>query len=173
MELLDTIYKRKSVRDFLPDKMISADIINKIIVAGIQAPSGKNSQPWNFVVIDNNEMIGKLSEYSEYKKTIIDASCLIFVYLDKKRSYDLKKDILAIGACIENMLLAACDYEIACCWNGDILKNYDRINDILMIPSSYEVMAMICLGIENTKITRFLKKTKRKDVDSTIIKWIS
>lgn len=169
MDLLETIYKRRSIRNFVPGGVILSDVVKNIIDAGIRAPSGKNGQPWNFAVIDNKKVIDKISEYSRYKNTISNSSCLILVYLDKNRSYDLKKDTLAIGACVENMLLTACNYDIACCWNGDILSNADSVNDILEISDSYELMAMICLGIEDTKITKYLKKTNRKNVDSTIL----
>ena len=49
METYDAIYKRRSIRKYkisdIPD-----DVIEKILLAGLQAPSSKNKQPWKFVV---------------------------------------------------------------------------------------------------------------------------
>lgn len=45
----DTIYNRRSIRKYKPDK-VSVDILNKILDAGRVAPSGKNKQPWKFLV---------------------------------------------------------------------------------------------------------------------------
>ncbi|MDR1586585.1 MAG: nitroreductase family protein [Treponema sp.] len=59
MNILDAIINRKSIRKFL-SKDVDRDIINKIIEAGILAPSPKNRQPWKFIVVTNenkSEMI--------------------------------------------------------------------------------------------------------------------
>ena len=45
----DAIYNRRSIRKYKPDK-VSVDILNKILDAGRVAPSGKNKQPWKFLV---------------------------------------------------------------------------------------------------------------------------
>jgi nitroreductase len=58
-ELLELVKTRRSVREFtshpVPDEMI-----DKIIEAARWAPSGANSQPWEFVVITNQETKGRM-----------------------------------------------------------------------------------------------------------------
>lgn len=54
MDLLETIYTRRSIRKFKPDP-ISKDLIKKIIEAGLRAPSSKNSCPWYFLVLEGKE----------------------------------------------------------------------------------------------------------------------
>ena len=60
MKNLDFIYNRKSVRKFKD----SEDII-KMLDAAIHAPSPKNQQTWHFVVIQNKELINKISDIVE------------------------------------------------------------------------------------------------------------
>ena len=50
MNIIDAISNRRSVRKFA-DKDIGRDILEKILRAGINAPSPKNTQPWKFVVV--------------------------------------------------------------------------------------------------------------------------
>lgn len=50
MNTIDAIEKRRSVRKFL-EKKIPDDVLIKILNAGIEAPSGKNRQPWKYIVI--------------------------------------------------------------------------------------------------------------------------
>lgn len=45
----NAIYNRRSIRKYKPDK-VSIDIVNEILDAGRAAPSGKNKQPWKFLV---------------------------------------------------------------------------------------------------------------------------
>jgi nitroreductase len=61
MEFFKTIENRRSVRSYLPKK-VGQSQINKIINAGLLAPSSKNSQPWKFFVIKNKKLIDKLGD---------------------------------------------------------------------------------------------------------------
>ena len=64
MKKLDFIYNRKSIRKFKNDKVSKEDIV-KMLDAAIHAPSPKNQQTWHFVVIQNNELISKISDIVE------------------------------------------------------------------------------------------------------------
>ena len=64
MKNLDFIYNRKSIRNFKNDEVPREDIV-KILDAAIHAPSPKNQQTWHFVVIQNNELISKISDIVE------------------------------------------------------------------------------------------------------------
>lgn len=108
VEIMEAIYQRKSTRNYRNIK-ISNIVLEEIICAGIQAPSPKNDQPWNFVVVVNKEKKEKIADILEqqlrklkeendnkriYRKDIIsafqsvkilrEASVVIFVYLNNK-----------------------------------------------------------------------------------------
>jgi nitroreductase len=57
MDTLTALSQRRSIRKFL-NKEIDNKIIEKILEAGIMAPSSKNSQPWKFVVVTNKDKDG-------------------------------------------------------------------------------------------------------------------
>ena len=72
---MELIKKRRSVREFT-DQEISDSDIQKILEAGVAAPSAKNQQPWEFIVIKDKTILNKLSEtlsplYAKSKVTII------------------------------------------------------------------------------------------------------
>lgn len=52
--VIKTIEDRRSIRRYKED-MISIEIINEVIKAGMMAPSGKNKQPWRFIVVGGNQ----------------------------------------------------------------------------------------------------------------------
>jgi nitroreductase len=52
---LELVQRRRSVREFKPD-MVSDELIDKILEAAHWAPSGANSQPWEFVIVKNPEL---------------------------------------------------------------------------------------------------------------------
>ncbi len=143
--MFDLIKSRRSVRKFTVQK-VSDDIIDQIITAGIRAPSGKNNQPWKFAVIRDQELKKKLSCQTIYGKIILNAPVCIVVFLDQDRVYNLTKDIQAIGACIQNMLLAIHSSGLGGVWLGEILNNRKKVEQILEAPDNLELMAVVVLG---------------------------
>ncbi|MCM1187140.1 MAG: nitroreductase family protein [Lachnoclostridium sp.] len=136
---------RKSCRKFLSKPISMQDIYT--ILAGAQwAPSGKNGQPWRFVIVKESKTKNKIANCSIYKEWMTEADIFIVVYLDKKNSYNYKKDLQAIGAAIENICLQASAMDIGTCWIGEILEKEADINKIINVPKTYELMAVICVG---------------------------
>jgi nitroreductase len=144
-KVIDTIYKRRSVREFT-EKPISREDINIILNAGRWAPSGLNNQPWRFIVIRNRETILKLSECTHYTGIVAGAPLLIAVFLDTEASYNWTKDVEAIGAAIQNMLLSSCELGLGGVWLGEILNQKENVNSILECPSKLELMAVLAIG---------------------------
>ena len=62
MDFLDVMRKRRSCRAFDPAKLVSREDLLKIVEAGRLSPSGCNSQPWKFIVIDSAEAKAKLCD---------------------------------------------------------------------------------------------------------------
>jgi nitroreductase len=54
MELRQAITERKSIRVFKPDP-VPRELIEKVLAAGMLAPSSAKMQPWDFVVIGGEE----------------------------------------------------------------------------------------------------------------------
>lgn len=166
MSVSSLIRKRRSIRVF-SDRAVENNKLRKILEAGRWAPSGLNNQPWRFVLIQNRDIKDKLSEFTEYSYIIKRANCVILVFLDKKNSYNFIKDVQAIGACIENMLLCSYDLGIGSCWMGEILNQKTKVNKFLKIKSQHELMAAIALGYYKKR-----PKSRRICLDKLIIKEI-
>lgn len=159
LTLLEGIEKRRSVRSY-QDKPVSNDLIRKILNFGILAPSAKNKQPWNFIVIqDNKELKDKIADLMIEKahlsnkidptiiataNTIKEAPVLILVFNKFKEEHFLS-NTLSIGACIENMLLAATYFQIGSLWIGN---TYIAENEIRTMFNKKEMSlaAAVALG---------------------------
>lgn len=173
MNTIETIYERHSCRRFCKNQIIDREIVRNILQVGIQAPSGKNIQPWRFIVVDDGKLIADIGALCVYSRFICDAASLIFVCMDTETSYDYKKDAMAIGACMQNMLLVACEHQLGSCWIGEILDREDDVRKIINIPPDRELMAVLALGIENIGATSRMKKTGRIDLNQKIDFWYS
>ncbi len=143
--VLEAILSRRSVREFTSSP-VSDELIAAILEAGRWAPSGLNNQPWRFIVVKNRATLNEMSKLTAYGKIIKNAPLVIAVFLDKNSMYDRTKDILGIGACIQNMLLAVHSLSLGGVWLGEILKNKEKVNALLNAPESLELMAVLAIG---------------------------
>ena len=62
MELYEAIYKRRIIRDF-KEKVVPEDILEKIINAGLQAPTHDHLRNWEFVIIQDKKDKGKVLQF--------------------------------------------------------------------------------------------------------------
>lgn len=153
MNTLDAIAQRRSIRKFKPDPL-PEEIQRAIIQAGMQAPSGKNRQPWRFIIVNQDqrpEMVRILREgiakekaegedpgSSEYSANIMErAPVTVFVFNPDGQSPWLAHsidqnftelvDTQSIGAAIQNMLLAAQELGVGSLWICDVFYAYQAL----------------------------------------------
>ena len=156
--MLDVIKSRRSIRRFTK-QAVDEKLVKEIIEAGTWAPSGLNNQPLKFVVVRSPAFKDKLAELTHYRTIIQDAPLCIAVFLDTALSYDRTKDVQAIGACMQNMLLAIHALGIGGVWLGEILKNSEKVKQLLGVSPALEFMAVVALGYPDEKnITAERKK---------------
>jgi len=143
--VLGAIRDRRTIRRYSSQK-VTEDFLLSILEAGRWAPSGKNSQPWRFILIQDPKAKEALSNHTRYGSIIAQASAAIAVFLDSQSGYDRVKDLQAIGACMQNMLLAAHSLGLGASWQGEILNGREEVERLLKVPPHFELMAVLTLG---------------------------
>lgn len=161
--MLEAIRKRRSVRRF-KKKSVSKALINTILEAARWAPSGLNNQPWRFMVL-RGENKDTMSQFTHYGHIIKNADILILVFLDKQASYNDEKDLMAIGAAIENMLLYIHSQNLGAVWLGEILNQRKKINAFLKLKPDLRLEAVIALGYP----AGMLKAGRRKPLKKLLV----
>ena len=117
MSFLELAKKRYSVRSYL-DRPVEKEKLLQVLEAARIAPSAVNKQPWNFIVVTNENTKNKIAETypREWFKT---APAVIVVCGDHSKSWKRKdgKDHCNIDvAAIDHMTLAATDLGLGTCW---------------------------------------------------------
>ena len=173
MNTLDAIAARRSIRKFKPDP-VPPELIETVLKAALQAPSGKNSQPWRWVVISGErraDMARCLREGLAQAKTrglgvgsadwsvkiMEQAPVTLFVFNrfglspwqphTVEQMIDAVVDVQSIGAAIQNLLLAAEDQGLGSLWICDVFYAYERICQWLGEPG--QLVAAVSLGYAN------------------------
>ena len=145
MNLLEGIYSRRSVRDFT-DEPVTREAVTEILTAGSWAPSGLNNQPWRFAIVQGVEKRNELARLTKYRRVIESAPVAIAVFCDREAMYNDMKDHQGIGACLQNMLLAAHALGLGAVWLGEIVKSAAEVRALLGLAESMELMAVVALG---------------------------
>ncbi|MEW6376913.1 MAG: nitroreductase family protein [Thermodesulfobacteriota bacterium] len=143
--VIRAIRTRRSIRQFTKES-VSDEILNQILESGLWAPSGKNNQPWKFAIVRDRTLKESLASLTHYGSTIENAPVCIAVFLDHSRVYDRVKDVQAIGACIQNMLLTIHSMGLGGVWLGEILKNKEKVGELLGASKDLELMAVVAFG---------------------------
>lgn len=151
IQLLNIIRSRRSIRKFKKDPVTDL-IINEILESGRWAPSGMNNQPWRFVVIKDKTFKEKLSALTNYSSIVSGSDFCVAVFYNSPAGYHREKDIMSIGACIQNMLIYAHHLGIGSVWLGEILKNKDKMGELLGVNQSNEFMALISFGYPDEEV---------------------
>ena len=160
-DLLNLIKSRRSVRNFVYKK-IDNDTIGAILECARWAPSGRNSQPWKVSIVSHPTVKRLIAENSKYGGIIESAYLNFVVFLDLERGYDRTKDVLAIGAFIQNMLLAIHAKGLGAVWIGEILKNKEKVSEIFKLsPDKFELMGVITCGLIDEALEKKEERERR------------
>ena len=164
MDILRTIKTRRSIRKF-QERKVPRKFLRMILEGGRWAPSGLNNQPWGFLLIEEKEKLRELARFTLCGEIIRAAPAVICVFLNTGESYDRDKDLMAVGAAVENMLLTISSLGLGGCWLGEILKRKKQAEKFLKIPGIFELAAVIALGYPEEK-----PRGQRKSLRQIVIK---
>ena len=142
---MNEIFIRRSIREFT-EKPVEKETIENILKAGMQAPSAKNQQAWEFIVAQAKEIKEKVSMMSPFSKLASKAAVLIVLLGNKDKMTVPEKWQQDFGFFILNMLLQIVKEGLGGVWLG-VYPTEDRVNylkEIFKIPDNIEPFGVIC-----------------------------
>ena len=114
------------------------------------------------MVIKDKRIKDGVAKFTKYAQIIKDAPIIICIFFDISDSYNRDKDIMAIGGCIQSMLLCAHSIGLGTCWLGEILNKKEEVERFLKTDSDYELIAVITVGFSDEQITKGCRKPLRE-----------
>ncbi|MDR1684801.1 MAG: nitroreductase family protein [Elusimicrobiota bacterium] len=147
METIEAIYKRRSIRKFT-DKPMTAQQIETLLKAAMMAPTGRNMQEWEFLVIQDRQTLSKMAELLPNGPMLKEAPCAIVICADMDIEMAAAFYAGDCGAAAQNILLAATDMGLGSVWLG-VQNNAERIEKVkkfFNLPKNIEPFNIIALG---------------------------
>ncbi|NTS76489.1 5,6-dimethylbenzimidazole synthase [Catenovulum sp. SM1970] len=167
------LYARRDVRSEFLATPIEDDVIQRILNAAHHAPSVGFMQPWDFIVIKNEQTRAKIkagfeqanaesaemfdeqrkSQYQKLKlEGILDAPLGICVTCDRSRTGDVvlgktikpEMDLYSTVCAVQNMWLAARAENLGLGWVS--ILHDEVLHDVLAIPNDIQIIGYMCIG---------------------------
>ena len=167
-EVIRNIKNRRSVRAF-SDRVIEKELLLEIADCARYAPSGMNGQPWNFCVIQDENIIKELAlciekDLGRAGYDFYRPNALIIVSCDRDSRFELQD-----GSCaLQNIFLAAASLGIGSVWINQLRNTCDseecrKILTGLGVPSNFRVVGAAPLGYPENEAA-FRVAEKKNDV---------
>ncbi len=141
MDAMVALTTRRSIRKYKPEP-VPREMLERIVNAGRLAPTARNVQPWEFVVVTDAARRARLAGISEFGKFIAQAPACIVV-LSQPTKYYLEDGCAATV----NILNAAAGLGLGSCWVAGDKKAYAA--DIVAAcgaPPEMKLVSMIAIG---------------------------
>lgn len=144
--MANTIFTRRSIRRFL-DKPVESEKLDRILKAGMQAPSAHNGQPWEFLVITEQNIKDAVSKMSPWAGMVAKAPVTIIVLgnIDTPNVRWIQQDL---SACTQNILLQIAEEGLGGCWMG-FYPDEERVkkcSEYFNLPKNIIPFSLIALG---------------------------
>lgn len=153
MKFIELAKKRSSIRSYKPDP-VPEDLLKEILTAGQLAPTAKNLQPFQFIVVTADPALDALAAaypapfFREAPVAIVICSEAEKGWVRNRHDNKNYTDVDCAIA-IDHMSLAATDLGLGSCWIG--AYNPDMVKSAMGLPDGVEPLAMLLIGYANAE----------------------
>ncbi len=168
-EFDDIIKRRKMIRQYIQDKPIPQEIVDKLIANAHRAPSAGHTQVQEFIIVQDPVIKEKLGEAALNQEQVYDAPLLIVVCANTSRSVNRygkrgREFYSIIDGAFASMLilLTAVNEGIGACFVGAFQD--DKVSEILELPKYVKPIGIIALGFPAEDPGKF----KRIDISKLV-----
>jgi nitroreductase len=150
MDVCEAIESRRAIRTFTGKKIPKSDL-EKMVDAGRLAPSARNEQRWDFIIVTQEEVLKQITSHFKTRRKFSPAddgkfdglSAIIAVIVDGSHDYWREDG----SATTQNILLAARDLGWGSCWiEGQMRSHEEELKKLLDVPEGLRILLFIALG---------------------------
>jgi nitroreductase len=147
MDTLEAIHTRRSVRAY-QDKPVPDELITKVLAAAMAAPSARNQQPWEFVVITDKSILESLPSINPFTQMALEAPLAILVCGNLKVESSPGYWVVDCSAATQNILLCAHALGLGAVWTGTYPneERMDGYTELLGLPEHILPHSLVVIG---------------------------
>lgn len=163
METWDAVNSRRNVREFT-DRPIEPSQLDRILEAGRRAPSSRNTQPWDFVVVTDRDQLRELSGVWRGGGHIAHAAAAVAIVISEAQDTGVVR--FDVGQASLQMMLVAADLGIGS--GHSAVGDHDLARQILDLPADRKVAVINDFGYPADRPLRPLRNHDRRPFDEVV-----
>lgn len=159
MNTIERLLGRRSIRKFKGEP-IDSTVLNNILEAGRLSPTATNSQPWHFVIIQDEK--GKEAcTFGGFNKFALDADVVVLGIYRRSEAIMEQYSFMDVTIALQSMVITAWMQGVGSCWIGAF--DEPKLRKTLNLPDDAIVVGAITFGIP-TEIPPSPKKKQASQV---------
>lgn len=150
MHMIELLRARRSIRRYA-DTPIEPEKVDLLKEAALRSPSSRNIDPWEFIFVDDREVLARLSTCKPHGAEFLAHAALGIVVCGDSRESDTWVEDCSIASILVQMV--AQSLGLGSCWVQVRSRMFDEqttseqyIQDLLRIPEHIKVQCIIALG---------------------------
>ncbi len=168
--MIDLLRTRRSIRKYT-QQTVDAGSVDILIEALLRSPTSRNSRSWEFVIVDDRQLLSKLSSAREHGSQFLkDAALGIVICADADKSdvwiEDCSIASILVQATAHSLGLGSCWIQIRNRAHTDTLSAEQYIQGLLGLPEQIKVEAIMSIGHPD----EIKKPLAKSDLDYTKVK---
>jgi nitroreductase len=166
METWDAIRARRNVRDFA-DRPVSTEDVDRVLEAGRRAPSSRNWQPWDFVVVTDRERLTNLSKVWHGAWHVANSAAtvaLIAPVVGDERQRDWAQ--FDLGQAAMSIMIAAADLGVGTAHAA--VEDQKLARSILGFPDSKFCACLIAMGYPDDRPLEPIERPNRRPFEDVV-----
>ena len=150
MNCMQTMEQRRSIRQY-QNKEVTREQLYTVLHAAQLAPSWKNGQPWQYIVLSDRALIQKLGEacrWNPSRSAYENATYFLALCMDPEKSGNREGKpyyMVDAGITLQQAMLAATELGLGTCWIGAFAEQPVKV--LLGVPYNWRVVALSPLGV--------------------------
>lgn len=148
--MIELLRKRRSVRKYT-DQAVEAPKLEILKEAVLRSPSSKNIDPWEFVFVDDRELIRELKQCKPHGVTPLETAPLAVVVCADETKNDVWIEDCSIASILlqltaQSLGLGSCWIQIHNRYHSEETTSEDYVRSLLGIPAHFRVLSIIAIG---------------------------
>ena len=156
---LELLKNRRSSRVFTGEP-VSEENVCTLMKAALMSPSGHRINPWEFILVEDKEMLKSLSVCKEHGSGLLEGAAMAVVVIADTEKTDVWIEDCSIATII--IQLAAEELGLGSCW-VQVRKRFDaegvsadeNVKRLLAIPENYAVLSIVAVGYKERESKPF------------------
>lgn len=147
---LELLKKRRSCRRFT-SQAVDENSVCELMKAALMSPSGKRINPWEFIMVEDKEMLRQLSMCKAQGAALLEGAALAVVVIGDTNKTDVWVEDCSIATIL--IQLAAEELGLGSCWvqvrkrfDADGVSADENVKRLLAIPENYAVLSVVAIG---------------------------